>query len=124
MYRMLKQPDYPGYLYMINHGADGTWEDWDNPRSYFHNCYNGIGSWFYQALGGIIPTQPGYKAVRIDPQHPRGLEWVKVTRRTPYGTILVHWKQQAGAYKLHLEIPNGITASVGDKEYEAGVYEL
>ena len=124
MYRMLKQPDYPGYLYMINHGADGTWEDWDNPRSYFHNCYNGIGSWFYQALGGIIPTQPGYKAVRIDPQHPRGLEWVKVTRRTPYGTILVHWKQQAGAYTLHLEIPNGITASVGDQEYTSGVYDL
>ena len=124
MYKILKQPDYPGYLYMINNGATGTWEDWDSPRSHFHNCYNGIGSWFYQALGGIIPTQPGYRSVRIDPQHPRGLEWVKVTRQTPYGTILVHWRQEAGAYKLHLEIPNGITASVGDKEFGAGIYDL
>ena len=124
MYRMLKQPDYPGYLYMINNGATGTWEDWDSPRSHFHNCYNGIGSWFYQALGGIIPIQPGYRSVRIDPQYPRGLEWVKVTRQTPYGTILVEWKQEAGAYKLHLEIPNGVTAIVGDKELGAGVHDL
>ena len=124
MYRMLTQPDYPGYLYMIDNGATGTWEDWDKPRSHFHNCFNGIGSWFYQALGGIIPTQPGYRTVRIEPQHPRGLEWVRVTRDTPYGTILTYWKQEAQAYKLHLEIPNGITATVGNKEFTAGVYDM
>ena len=124
MYRMLKQPDYPGYLFMINQGATGTWEDWQDPRSYFHNCYNGIGSWFYQALGGIIPTKPGYKTVRIDPQHPQGLQWVRVTRRTPYGTIVVSWKQENGICKLHLEIPNGITATVGNRVLGAGKYDL
>ncbi len=124
MYRMLKQPDYPGYLYMIKKGATGTWEDWYNPRSHFHNCFNGICSWFYQALGGIIPNQPGYRSVRIDPQYPHGLEWVKVMRQTPYGTILVHWRLEAGVYKLHLEIPNGVTAVVGDIELEAGVHDL
>ena len=124
MFRMLKQPDYPGYLFMINQGASGTWEDWQDPRSYFHNCYNGIGSWFYQALGGIIPTQPGYKTVRIDPQHPQGLQWVRVTRRTPYGTIVVSWEQENGIYKLHLEIPNGITATIGHRVLGAGKYDL
>ena len=124
MFRMLKQPDYPGYLFMINQGASGTWEDWQDPRSYFHNCYNGIGSWFYQALGGIIPTQPGYKTVRIDPQHPQGLQWVRVTRRTPYGTIVVSWEQENGIYKLHLEIPNGITATIGHRVLGVGKYDL
>ena len=35
-------------------------------RSHIHNCFNGIGSWFYQALAGINPdeTQPGYKNIR------------------------------------------------------------
>lgn len=122
-YTLLKQPDYPGYLHMLRNGATGTWEDWGNPSSFLHNCYNGADSWFYQALGGIIPSSPGYKTVFIDPQAPRGLEWVRVSRETPYGTILVHWQRDAEGEKtsgsgetisVHVEIPNGITATIPD----------
>ena len=62
IYRMLKQRDYPGYLHMIDHGATTTWEYWSGERSRVHNCYNGIGTWFYQALGGLRtdPALPGY----------------------------------------------------------------
>lgn len=125
VYRMLKQEDCPGYLYMLRNGATGTWEAWDKPRarSHFHNCYNGIDSWFYQALGGIIPTAPGYREVLIDPQAPKGVDWVRVTRETPYGTIVVQWKQNKdGSVEVHAEIPNGITAKVGGNMVTAGTY--
>lgn len=123
-YNMLKQPDYPGYLYMLNNGASGTWEDWDNPRSYFHNCYNGADSWFYQALGGIVPTSPGYKTVDILPQAPQSLQWVKVTRNTPYGTIRVHWKRTDDALDVDVDIPNGITAHIADTTLTQGSHHL
>jgi len=116
MYTMLKQPDYPGYLYMIKNGATGTWEDWDNPRSHYHNCFNGIDSWFIQALGGIIPTEPGYRKVCIKPQIPKGLDWVKVTRETPYGSIIVNWEQADGIAKIHVELPPGVVANINNKE--------
>ena len=74
---------------MLDNGATGVWEEWDGGRSHLHNCYNGIGSWFFQALGGIVALEPGYRRVRIDPQFPEGLEWVKVTQPTPYGPICV-----------------------------------
>ena len=53
-----------------------TWESWDcgrpgkEDRSRVHNCYNGIGIWFYQALAGIRPDpeHPGHKHSFIDPQ--------------------------------------------------------
>ena len=48
LYQMLKKRDYPGYLYMIDNGATATWEYWSGERSRVHNCYNGIGTWFYQ----------------------------------------------------------------------------
>jgi alpha-L-rhamnosidase len=66
LYDMLKKREYPGYLYMLDNGADLTWEHWNGRRSHIHNCFNGIGSWFYQALAGINPdeTQPGYKNIR------------------------------------------------------------
>ncbi len=116
MYSLLKQRGYPGYLYMLEQGATGVWEEWDGGRSHLHNCYNGIGSWFYQALGGIIPTAPGYREVRIAPQIPEGLDWVKVTQDTPYGPISV---VREGT-QLAVEIPVGVTAHIQEKTYQNG----
>ena len=117
---MLKQRTYPGYLYMIDNGATSTWEYWSADRSRMHNCYNGIGSWFYQALGGIIPVEPGYRKVSIDPQVPKGLEWVKVTKDTPYGQIVV--SRQGN--NLHFELPVGVKATVGGTEYSCGKHDV
>lgn len=123
VYRMLKQPDYPGYLYMLRHGATGTWEDWDNPRSHLHNCYNGMDSWFVQALGGIVPLSPGYRKVNIDPQFPQALDWVRVSRETPYGNIIVHWTKGEQGTKVHVVVPNGVRAVIEGKEVGAGTYD-
>ena len=118
LYGLLKQRDYPGYLYMIDNGATGVWEEWDGGRSHLHNCYNGIGSWFYEALGGIRALEPGYRRVRIDPQVPDGLEWVKVTQETPYGPISVH---RLGDH-LQVSVPVGVTAEIDGKTVGAGEY--
>ncbi|MCE5345335.1 MAG: glycoside hydrolase family 78 protein [Bacteroidales bacterium] len=114
MYSILKKKDYPGYLYMIDNGATTTWEHWNGARSRIHNCYNGIGSWFYQALGGIRTDEnlPGYKHLLIDPQRPKGITWVNTTKETPYGTVMVSWKSVNGIYSLNVNIPVGCTATV------------
>lgn len=113
-YQMFKKRDYPGYLYMIDNGATATWEYWSGERSRVHNCYNGIGTWFYQAIGGIRPdeTAPGYRHVYIDPQIPEGVTWAKVTKESPYGTIAVHWEKSLHTLKLSLSIPTGVSATV------------
>lgn len=114
MYSMLKKKDYPGYLYMIENGATTTWEHWNGARSRIHNCYNGIGSWFYQAIGGIQPDEnnPGYRHFYIDPQIPDGITWVKTSKETPYGTIVVNWKAEGDLLNLDIQIPPGCIASV------------
>lgn len=119
-YNLLKQRTYPGYLYMIDNGATATWEHWDANRSRLHNCFNGIGSWFYQALGGIIPDAPGYKHIILDPQIPEGVEEVTVTQETPYGTIVV---KRTGR-KLRFELPVGVSATFQWEEYSSGKHEV
>ncbi len=116
MATILRQEDYPGYLYMINNGATTTWESWDcgrpgkEDRSRVHNCYNGIGIWFYQALAGIRPDpeQPGYKHFFIDPQPCEDIEWVKASKPTPFGTIRVEMKGK----NLKVFVPEETTATV------------
>ncbi|MDR0543395.1 MAG: family 78 glycoside hydrolase catalytic domain [Dysgonamonadaceae bacterium] len=110
MYAMLKKRDYPGYLYMIDNDATTTWESWDRSRSRIHNCYNGIGSWFYQAVGGIRPDEsnPGYRHFFIDPQAPQGITWAKTTKESPYGTIKVDWVLESAAkLKINITVPIG-----------------
>ena len=125
VYKMLKQPDYPGYLYMIHNGATCTWENWRPTRSRMHNCFNGIGSWFYQALGGIVPEDPGYRRVRIAPQTPEGVDWVDVTKETPYGTVEVHWKRtDDGKVRYRFDVPVGVTAVFDGKDCPAGAYDI
>ena len=120
MYGLLKTHGYPGYLYMLDNGATGTWEHWDAQRSRLHNCFNGIGSWFYQALGGILPEEPGYRRIRIEPQLPLGLEWVKLCQETPYGPVVVRREGK----KLHFELPVGVTATVKGEEFVCGSYDI
>ena len=119
-FSLLKRKNYPGYLYMLEQGATGVWEEWDGGRSRLHNCYNGIGSWFYEALGGIVPLEPGCRKVRIDPQVPDGLEWVKVVRDTPYGPISVG----RNGNHLRVSLPVGVSALIQGRTYGNGQWEL
>ena len=110
MLGLLKQPDYPGYLNMIANGATTTREYWNGERSRVHNCYNGIGTWFYQALAGILPDaeQPGYRHCTIRPQRPQGMTWVEASKHTPYGKMEVRWDESV----LSITLPVGMTATV------------
>ena len=114
MYQMLKKRDYPGYLYMLDNGATTTWEHWNGERSHIHNCYNGIGAWFYQALAGIMPdeSQPGYKHIWIKPQVVNDISWVQASKDTPYGLLKVRWEKEDASFVLDVQIPVGSSASV------------
>jgi alpha-L-rhamnosidase len=111
VYSMLKKKTYPGYLYMIENGATTTWEHWNGERSRIHNCYNGVGQWFYQVVGGIrtIKGVPAYKKFVIDPQIPNGVTWAKTTQRTPYGKIVVNWELYDEKMAMEVEVPIGTT---------------
>lgn len=117
---LLHKADYPGYLYMIENGGTGVWEEWDGGRSHLHNCFNGIGSWFYEALGGIRALEPGYRRVLIAPQVPSGLEYVKVEVGTPYGKIIT----ERNGNELTAIIPVGVTAEIGGKKYGNGTVKV
>ncbi len=114
MAEILRQPDYPGYLYMIANDATATWESWDGERSRVHNCYNGIGTWFYQALAGIKPDplSPGYQHFFIEPQQTKELDWVKASKPTPYGDIKVEVRYSKGNAEMDIMVPVGTTATV------------
>ena len=92
----------------------GLQQHWNGERSRIHNCYNGIGSWFYQALGGINTDEknPGYKHVFIRPQLVDGISWVDVSKDTPYGELKSRWEKSDSLFTMDVQIPVGSTATV------------
>ena len=114
MYEMMTKKDYPGYGFMLKHGATTTWEHWRGERSRIHNCYNAPGSWYYHSIGGIQPLEdyPGYERFLLAPRPPKALEWAKVTKETPYGTILVNWKREQKDFIIQATIPTGSMAKL------------
>lgn len=112
IYSMLKQKTFPGYLYMIENGATTTWEHWGGQRSRIHNCYNGVGEWFYHVIGGIrsIPGKVAYSEFIVDPQIPTGVTWAKTSIESPRGLIAVNWQLADGNMRTEIEVPNGSIA--------------
>uniref|UniRef100_UPI002635D898 alpha-L-rhamnosidase n=1 Tax=uncultured Proteiniphilum sp. TaxID=497637 RepID=UPI002635D898 len=123
IYSMLKKKTYPGYLYMLEQGATTTWEHWNGERSRIHNCYNGVGQWFYQAVGGIrtIDGEVAYQRFRIDPQIPDGVTWARTTQETPYGEIGVNWELFEEKMIMETKVPVGSMAIL---EYPEGASKV
>lgn len=114
VYSMLKKRTYPGYLFMLENGATTTWEHWNGARSRIHNCFNGVGQWFYESVGGIrqIEGKTAYSELLIDPQIPSGVTWAKTRINTPNGWVSLHWESSESRMKMELEIPVGSRANI------------
>ena len=107
---MATQEDYPGWLFMRNHGATTFWENWpDDHHSKLHSSYLHIGYLFLPGLAGIRldPEVPGFKAFVIRPpvlDDPR-LTWVRGSLETLHGTIGSSWRVEGGRIRMEVEVP-------------------
>ncbi len=114
IFSMVDKDTYPGWGYMLKNGATTTWEHWNGARSRIHNCYNSIGMWFYQSLGGIQPdpAAPGYKQFTIKPALVGDISWVKTRLNSVRGAIVSNWRKDGKKLNMAVVIPPNTTAIV------------
>ena len=117
-YEVLTQPDYPGYGYMLAHGATTLWELWQERtgpemNSHDHHMFASAGTFLYNVLAGINRGEgTAYEKIRIQPELVHGLEWASASTATIHGEIASSWKLVGTGYQLKIVIPVGSTASV------------
>ena len=118
VFRIVNSTAYPGWGYMIDHGATTIWETWKESDNTYSNCHPMFGSvteWFYRWLAGIRPDPeyPGFKKFILNPSTPDGLEFATSSYASPYGNIVSTWKKlQAGTTVYEMVIPSGSIAKV------------
>lgn len=117
-YEVLTQPDYPGYGFMLAHGATTLWELWQERtgpemNSHNHHMFASAGTFLYSILAGINRGQGlAYSNIRIEPQLVHGLNWASASTQTIHGLVASSWKRAGNGYELTVNIPAGVTASV------------
>jgi len=116
VFDIVNSPEFPGWGYMISRGATTLWESWresDNTYSNCHPMFGSVSEWFYRWLGGIRPDNehPGFQQFYLAPQTPNGLNYVKISYKTPFGFIRSGWEKKAsGEIVYKITIPKGTTA--------------
>jgi alpha-L-rhamnosidase len=120
-YTIATQPTYPGWGYMVEKGATTVWELWNgdtaDPAMNSGNHVMQIGDlnvWLYEYLAGIRsdPANPGFRHTIIKPYAVKGLNFVKASHKSMYGTIVSAWKREGSSLTLAVTIPPNTTATV------------
>ena len=115
-YKLLLQPDAPGWLYEVGKGATTVWETWtgidENGKpheSLNHYSYGAICGWLFGGVCGIRYTDG---ALTIAPTPDKSLDWAKAAYDSPAGRIVSGWRYDGDAVTYEFEIPANLTADV------------
>ena len=116
--RVFWQNQTPSWFYAVDQGATSIWESWDSvatdgavgPSSLNHYALGCVDDWIFRRVGGITPTAPAWRSVRIEPDFDFGIQQAEVRVDTPAGSILISWSLEGGHAQVALAVPYGIDA--------------
>lgn len=116
VYQMVSNKTYPGWVYMLDHGATTLWEHWaynENVYSHNHPMFGTVSEWSYRHLAGIRPAENaiGFNEIVIQPQIAT-MQWAKASYQSVLGKILSSWKKTEQDFILEVEIPVNASAIV------------
>jgi len=130
-YRLITQPEFPGWGNWVKRGATSLWENWDGSNSRNHIMFGDISAWMFEYLGGISPLEsaPGFRHFKIQPRPVPQLQSVQMHHDCQFGRIQSAWQQENLLFTLQLSIPAGTEADLilpdGTKhQITAGKYDF
>lgn len=114
---VVTQTSYPGWGYMVAEGSTTVWERWEKlagpgMNSHNHIMFGTVDAWLYRTLAGIIPMEPGWRRVRVQPWPLGALTHAGATVATIHGPLGVRWERGAMRFALELEVPVGIVVDL------------
>ena len=112
--RMITNPTYPSFAYMLAQGATTLWEHWNGECSQNHHMFGAISAFFYQAIAGIQPDEerPAFKHTYFRPQFVSTMDHAEAWHRSPYGRVESRWARNGEAVTVTVTLPTGTTGTL------------
>ncbi len=131
-YRLLLQPECPGWLYAVQRGATTIWETWDGIRpdgtvhdSLNHYSYGAVTGWLFDGVCGIRLHAGD---LTLQPKPDPSLGWARAEWRSPVGRICSAWAYHGDKLCFDfttpvpatVRLPDGTSCQIekGDSHYE------
>ena len=129
-YEMFVQTEFPGWQWMLDHGATTLWENWRGDESQNHPMLGDAAAWAVRFLAGLAPLGPGWRSFRVAPNFPAGMPEFGWSRETPDGVIRCAWSRRSGSklevavsvpagHRAQWRLPTGEVRELGPGEYGA-----
>ena len=116
VYRLVTNPDMPGYAFQLKQGATSLAESWtaETGASWNHFFLGQVTEWFYADLAGLRPDEayPGFKHTIIRPHPVAGVDWAEAEHETPHGRVAVRWERNGGVFRFEATVPANTTATI------------
>ncbi len=117
--RFALREEHPGYYAFILDGETTLGEYWEkNPRSHCHDMLGHIVQWYYDGIAGIIPEEPGFRAVRICPYLPEGMHTFSCTHQSVGGEITVRVREEEREILLEVSADRRIKVRIDASNLE------
>lgn len=124
-YDLIRQRQYPSWLYSVTQGATTIWERWNSytidkgfggnngMNSFNHYSLGAVSAWIYRDVLGIKGDDcaPGYRSFVLEPSI-MGFAAAKGHFDSPYGRIESGWETDAGETRWSIGIPANTEALV------------
>lgn len=124
-WRMLKEREYPSWLYPVQNGATTIWERLNSytredgfggnnsMNSFNHYSFGAVGTWMLAYAGGIRrDVTPGTFKICPIPDPDKDITWVETKVDTVSGSYQIAWKWNDKDITYSLHIPGGRKTSV------------
>ena len=115
--KILRNPEYPGWGYMVKCGATTVWERWEyemgnEMHSFNHPMFGSYDAIFYRYLGGIQINDVTTEDIVIAPIVPETVGEIHCAFDSIRGRIVSDWKKEGNLIKHHIEIPTNTVAKL------------
>ncbi len=115
-YRMVATRDYPGYGFLVEHGATTLWEHWSQQRHWSrnHTMYSAVSAWLQRSVLGIRQAEGSvaWKQIVIAPAVVGDLTWARGHHDTVRGRVASSWQRRGDGLLLDVEVPANTRAAV------------
>lgn len=127
--RLLTNPEYPGWGYMLASGATTVWERWEadahtDMHSYNHPMFAAYDGFFYNYLAGIRTDlcENAFGKIVIEPCFAASLDYAEAKMNTVRGEIFVRWERSFDTIYLTVTTPanTALTVRASGKLLEHG----
>jgi len=120
MYEIATQTTFPSWGYQVLKGATTIWECFEGCSGHSLNMkmFGSTEKFFYKALAGISPAEPGYKQIAIKPHIVGDLKDVSASIKTVRGEVKSTWKKDGNGLRLDITIPVNSQAKVSVPKME------